>query len=281
MTNISAPAGKSTVEHHETRVDGLRLHSVHVPGHGPVMILLHGIGMDWRVWQALSRRLRSTFDLHILDLRGHGSSDKPRRGYSLGHYAADVEDFIDSMGLSNVRLVGSSLGGMVAVSVEAPGDVVSHRVLVDPPLTGGPVRDQAMFRDILKLKHQDVPLLADYLAASNPGSGRHYLRVMSEMWHEAADGVIEEMLACPNDYFNVDHALGLIDCPTLIVQADPARGGVLSDAQARRSLHLLPHGTLRFFAGAGHAVHAHAPREFTRLVVQFAGPGNGEARGLQ
>src|SRR5690349_11860730 len=85
-------------EHHTISANGLRIHYVEVDGPGRPMLLLHGIGMDWRVWQAISRRLAPNFHLYMLDLRGHGQSDKPARGYSLAHYAADAEDFLDGLG---------------------------------------------------------------------------------------------------------------------------------------------------------------------------------------
>lgn len=256
-------------EQHSTDLGDVRLHYAELPGPGRPLLLLHGIGMDWRVWQGVSRRLHSHFHLYFADLRGHGASDKPAAGYSLAHYAADIEDLLDRLDLHKVILVGSSLGGMVAVSVEAPVDIVSHRVLVDPPMTGGPIRDSATFRDILVLKHRPRAELAGYLGAQNPGAGTALLRTMSEMWHEAADGVITEMLADDARYFAIDGALRADESPTLLMQADPALGAALSPAGAQHALSLLPHGRLVTVNGAGHAIHAYKPAEFTRLIVDF------------
>jgi pimeloyl-ACP methyl ester carboxylesterase len=55
----------------------------------------------------------------------------------------------------------------------------------------------------------------------------------------------------------------------LIMQADPRYGGVLADAQARAALSRLPRGSLQFVPGAGHAIHATRPVEFTRLLLDF------------
>ncbi|MDQ2742712.1 MAG: alpha/beta hydrolase [Chloroflexota bacterium] len=247
-----------------------RIHYAELAGDGPPLVLLHGLGMDWRVWQAVSRRLAPFFHLFMLDLRGHGQSAKPAHGYTLAHYAADVEDVLDHLRLDRVVLVGSSLGGMVAASVEAPPDLVSHFVLVDPPLTGGPIREAAVFRRILELKHQPPEALARFLRENNPGAGLFLLRSMSEMWHEAADGVIEDMLDRPADYYAIDRNLRAIESPTLLMQADPVHGAVLTDTEAQRTLELLRQGSLTRVAGAGHAIHAHAPVEFVRLLTEFA-----------
>ncbi len=49
-----------------------------------------------------------------LDLRGHGSSDKPTGGHTLAQIADDAVAFLDSLGTSAAVLLGSSSGGYVA-----------------------------------------------------------------------------------------------------------------------------------------------------------------------
>lgn len=257
-------------QHHWIPAADQEIHVVELPAGRPPMVLLHGIGMDWRVWQAISRRLHPYFRLYMLDLRGHGDSGKPAHGYTLPEYAADVEDVLDALRLEDVTLVGSSLGGMVAATVEAPAGLVSHRVLVDPPLTGGPIRDARMLREILLLKHEPEEALATYLGRSNPGAGQLLVQAMSQMWHRAADGVITDMLDRPEDFNAIDSALRAIDAPVLLLQADPALGAVLTDEEVARSLTLLPEGTWRQVTGAGHAIHAFKPIEFTELVLEFS-----------
>lgn len=259
-------------EHRFVQLPDVRLHYAELDVPGKPMLLLHGIGMDWRVWQAISRRLAPDFHLYLADLRGHGESGKPEHGYSLAHYAADVEELIEHLDLREAVLVGSSLGGMVAIAAEVPPDIVSHRILVDPPLTDGAVHDRAMLTEILRLKHGPPDTLADYLQSYNPGAGRFLMTMMANMWHEAADGVIEDALADP-DYFAIDPALRGDQSQTLIVRADPERGGVLSEAEARHALALLARGSLVYLPDSGHAVHATHPAQFTRIVREFVDTG--------
>lgn len=262
--------GASRFQHRFIDTGDVRLHLAEVQGDRP-MVMLHGIGMDWRVWQAISRRLSPHFHLYLVDLRGHGQSDKPERGYSLGHYAADVEELMVQLSLQDAVLVGSSLGGMVAAATEVPLDMVEHKVLVDPPLTGGSVRDPETFRTILRLKREDPDALGAYMRETNPEVGRFLADMMADMWREASDGVLVDMLAEPTDYFVIDSALEVTEQPTLLLQADPRRGGVLTDEQADRALRLLPHGTVEYVPGSGHAIHATNPVEFVKLVSDFTG----------
>jgi rifampin ADP-ribosylating transferase len=60
-----------------------------------------------------------------MDQRGHGDAGKPATGYDLESLGADIEAFMDAIGLSSAVLVGSSSGGYVAqqVAVHSPARV--------------------------------------------------------------------------------------------------------------------------------------------------------------
>src|SRR4051795_10414953 len=88
-------------QHRFVQTPDVRLHYAELDTPGKPLVLVHGVGMDWRVWQAISRRLAADFHLYLVDLRGHGESDKPARGYSLPHYAADLEDLLDQLSLAD------------------------------------------------------------------------------------------------------------------------------------------------------------------------------------
>lgn len=96
------------------------------------------------------------------------------------------------------------------------------------------------------------------------------MTAMSEMWHRAADGVIEDMLSQSETYFDVKAALTADEAPTLLMAADPALDASLRPDEAKRALDLLPRGSLVTVAGAAHAIHAAKPLEFVRLVEDFA-----------
>lgn len=266
---MPGPAHLPPFIHRHVSAGEISIHVAELPGAGPPLVLLHGIGMDWRVWQAMSRRLHPHFHLYAVDLRGHGDSHKPEAGYSVAHYAADVEDALEALAVEKAVLVGSSLGAMVSVVVEAPSDLVAKRILVDPPMTGGPIRDPEMFRHILHLKHEPLPSLAAYLGGFNPGSSPFWLETMSAMWHHTADGVITEMLAQADTYFDVGPNLLAVETPTLLLQADPDLGAALTDRGASWALSRLAQGTVVRVPGAGHAIHALKPVEFARLVIDF------------
>lgn len=84
-------------------------------GLGPVILFVHGWTMSHKVWSYQTLELSRRFRTIALDLRGHGSSDKPFSTYSYQEYAYDLRNFMTALNLWNVTLVGWSMGAAVCL----------------------------------------------------------------------------------------------------------------------------------------------------------------------
>jgi pimeloyl-ACP methyl ester carboxylesterase len=84
------------------------------PGRPPV-VLLHGVGSRGQSWWPVIDPLAAWFHLYQLDLRGHGASGKPSAGYQMEHYAADLDGALAALDLEEPRIMGHSLGALVAL----------------------------------------------------------------------------------------------------------------------------------------------------------------------
>lgn len=82
------------------------------PGAQP-LVLLHALGEDASDWGRVAPALAASRRVYALDLRGHGRSDWPGT-YTLDLMRADVDRFLDALGLGPVELIGHSMGGIVA-----------------------------------------------------------------------------------------------------------------------------------------------------------------------
>lgn len=78
----------------------------------PPMVLIHGLGLDLRLWDALLPRL-PTRTLRI-DLRGHGGSDTPLPPYAIGRLIRDVERLMTHFTLQDAVVLGAGEGGLIA-----------------------------------------------------------------------------------------------------------------------------------------------------------------------
>lgn len=82
------------------------------PGAASV-VLVHGLGLDLRVWDALMPALARHRVLR-LDLRGHGASDTPPPPYSMGTLIRDVERLMSHFALKDATVLGLGEGGLIA-----------------------------------------------------------------------------------------------------------------------------------------------------------------------
>lgn len=132
-------------------------------GKGSPIILLHGFGGNIYSWHHLVEPLSKHHELFLIDLKGFGKSPKPRDGrYQIKDQADLIYDFIIAHKLTDVTLIGHSLGGGVALLTalkllkEQPRSL-GKLVLID---TAAYKQDLPDFIDILR-----TPLLGRIVTA--------------------------------------------------------------------------------------------------------------------
>jgi len=82
----------------------------------PPLILLHGGRDHARSWDRFARELAADWRVICPDMRGHGDSAwSPDAAYGLENMVLDLAGLIDLLGLTQVALVGHSLGGNVCL----------------------------------------------------------------------------------------------------------------------------------------------------------------------
>lgn len=175
-------------------------------GEGPVVILVHGVSGPLSVWdKTVPALVGAGYKVVRYDLLGRGFSERLEdSSYSLGTYLRQLEELIAALKLGpNVRLVGSSLGGVVTseYTLQHP-DSVAGLVLIGPagfviatpwtarlrelPLVGDMLTDLLGYGTILKQNdHYFVsgempsdlrPFVADQLSV--PGTTEAILKTM-------------------------------------------------------------------------------------------------------
>jgi pimeloyl-ACP methyl ester carboxylesterase len=92
-------------------------------GRLPPMLLLHGLGQTAWSWAPVARRLCRLTRVIAMDLRGHGLSDSPRKGYELSEQAFDALTVMSANGWGAdvggppAAVAGHGFGAMVAVTM--------------------------------------------------------------------------------------------------------------------------------------------------------------------
>jgi len=143
--------------------EGLRLHYERHGQGDRVLVFVHGLLLD----NQLSRRLAADlaergFQVVLLDLPGHGKSDKPRHAsvHRMDSYARHVVALLDELGIDEAVVGGVSLGANVSlqVAVQAPERV--RGLLIEMPVLEWAVPGAAVvFLPMLLGVHYAAPLV--------------------------------------------------------------------------------------------------------------------------
>jgi non-heme chloroperoxidase len=80
-------------------------------GSGPPVVLIHGWPLNGDAWEKQTAALLATGHRAITyDRRGFGRSSKPGTGYNYDTFAADLDALLNMLDLTNVSLIGHSMG---------------------------------------------------------------------------------------------------------------------------------------------------------------------------
>lgn len=95
--------------------DGVPIHySVHGKG-DPALVFIHCWACNRNFWENQVAEFSKTNRVVTIDLPGHGQSGQGRKSWSIESYGEDVKTVVSKLDLKRVVLVGSSMGGSIAL----------------------------------------------------------------------------------------------------------------------------------------------------------------------
>lgn len=166
-----------------TTDDGVEL-AVEVAGAGPGLFLVHGFTGAKEDFTDHVDALARDHTVVIFDHRGHGASDNPDdpSAYSLERLRDDTLQVADAVGLDTFRLLGHSMGGMVArkVVIAAP-ERVDALIMMDTsaaPIPGFEPELMDAAADVALTRGKDE--LKELLDSANVLNSPAYERVLAE-----------------------------------------------------------------------------------------------------
>lgn len=128
--------------------NGIRHHVIARGDQGrPIVMMIHGLTQQAHVFDGVADWLAEHYHVYALDVRGRGESDHgPADGYHFANYVDDLEEVRDGLGIAEFALVGTSMGGLIAMHYGARHpERVSRIVLNDI----GPEMDREGLRRVL------------------------------------------------------------------------------------------------------------------------------------
>jgi pimeloyl-ACP methyl ester carboxylesterase len=92
-------------------INGVKHHYLDWGGNGETVLLLAGLGNTAHIFESFGSALANDHRVLALTRRGHGQSDSPMSGYDTATRVEDIRAFLDSLGITNVALIGHSIAG--------------------------------------------------------------------------------------------------------------------------------------------------------------------------
>ena len=98
---------------------------------GPAVLLVHALGLDWRMWRPVMDALAQGRRVFAYDVRGHGIAAGSPSPYTMADTARDLIGVLDAIGVDRAHVVGLSFGGGIAqaAAVAAPERFASLALL--------------------------------------------------------------------------------------------------------------------------------------------------------
>ena len=252
---------------------GLRVHYAEQGAReGEAVIFLHAYVDSWYSYSRVLPLLSAEYHAFAPDQRGHGDSDKPQCGYTADDYAADVDAFMDAVGIEKATLVGDSSGGLIAqrMTLDYPHRI-SRLVLIGSPTTlvnneavmeagermlaglEDPIPPEFVREFILGTVHDPMP--EEFLSTTVSQS----LKVPTRVWRDYYEGVL----------LTVDDTarLGEIGVPTLILWGE--QDALLPREEQEWRAAAIHNATLKIYSQTGHLAHWVRPEWVVRDLEAF------------
>jgi 3-oxoadipate enol-lactonase len=149
---------------------------------GPAVVLLHALGLDWRMWEPVMDRLANGRRVFAYDLRGHGRAAGAPSPFTMDDAADDLAGVLDALGLDRAHVVGLSYGGGIAqtAAVRHPGRFESLSLLATTDHPFPAFEDRARAAELEGMAAQIVPSLTRWFTPAALAIGAWGVRYARE-----------------------------------------------------------------------------------------------------
>jgi pimeloyl-ACP methyl ester carboxylesterase len=251
-------------------------------GRGEPLVLIHGIGSRWQVWDPVLDALAAQREVVALDLPGFGASPVPRDGQprSVPELARSACRLLDKLGWDQPHVAGHSLGGGVALELGRTGRARS--VTAVAPVGFWSPRESAYARAILRASRRMARTLEAPAATLLRSGAMRTMLLGLHMAHparmpaEAAVANLRGLARCRGFEPVLEVAVrdtfagaGEISCPVTV--AWPCHDRLLLVRQAERARRVLGTGRHIWLTGCGHTPFWDDAEQATLVLLAGSG----------
>jgi 2-hydroxy-6-oxonona-2,4-dienedioate hydrolase len=244
----------------------------------PAVIFLHGTSGHL---EAFARNIvaHAEYDVHAIDMLGHGYTGKPNQPYEIADYVAHLLDYLDAVGIQRAHIVGESLGGWVGAraAIEHPERVISLQLLCAGGTVANPkVMERIKTSTLQAVTSDDVELTRSrlrLLMADDADATEELVEVRHAIYH-APDFVanVENLLSLQEMERRTRNLLTREDLerisqPTLIIWGRQNPFGDVPEADAMHEA--ITGSRLELFENCGHWPQHEQAERYNPISLEF------------
>lgn len=252
----------------------MKLHST-ILGEGKPFLILHGfLGMSDN-WKTLGKKFSEKgFEVHLIDQRNHGKSPHSDE-FSYELMAADVVEYCESHNLTNIILLGHSMGGKTAMLTACQNEgLVEKLIVVDIAPKYYAPHHQQILEGLTKLDEAKLSSRGDaedLLEKFIPETGVRLFLLKNLYWKNKDQLSLKLNLdALRANIENIGEALPedlSYSGPALFIRGEKSNYITPEDQETIKKQ--FPKALISTIKGAGHWVHAENMKEFYGIVIHF------------
>lgn len=243
-------------------------------GEGEPLLILHGLMGMLDNWQSHARKLAEHYDVIIIDQRNHGRSPHSSTPFTYSAMMNDLEELVDDLFLSDINLLGHSMGGKTAMKFAQKFPALIHKLIVaDIGPRAYPIHHQRIISGLRNVPLTTLEKRTDanaYLAEHIEEEGiRQFLmkslyRTKDKQfaWRFNLDVIERDLELIGEGVFDA-----VYDQPTLFMRG--SRSDYIRDEDWPEIQEWFPNSRLETLEGAGHWLHAEQPEAFLKVLKRY------------
>ncbi len=262
----------------DVTINGIKLHYTRTGnGEKPALVLAHGFSDNGLCWLPLAQALEQEYDLVLPDARGHGLSARVQPGEEFDA-VDDLAGLIQGLKLDRPVLGGHSMGASVSARTAALHPHLIRALILEDPawFNPQPVRrpDEEQNKSshdqyeewLLTVKDLSLEQITAKCRADSPAWPEIELPAWAESKQQFDTNFMLTLQPPHSDWREVAKA---IVCPTLLITADAAKGGIVTPEIAAEAVSLNSQIQVAHIQGVGHNIRRENFAAYLRAIRSF------------
>ncbi|SCS23683.1 alpha/beta fold hydrolase [Staphylococcus caeli] len=239
-------------------------------GEGNAIVMLHTAFDNLTVFDTIENQFSGDNQVVLVDLRGHGYSDKPHK-IDFKTYAADIKALLDHLYITRASFIGHELGGSIAASFASLYPDMSDSItLINPTLLNDMTPEERLYRRYApQIRNWDKDAQQKFLDEQLYYSKRKAKKFLKQVEDTNSIATKAELQAVKDSFIDNDimDYLSDIQLPTLIIAGQ--HGERTTIVEAKEVGDYIGEVKFEVFTSSGLYPFVEEKDKFIKLVLDF------------